>query len=79
MNKAKVVIKPLRTVWGWAHMHENKIDLHSNLTGYRYLLYLVHEFYHLQNPDWSETRVRKESSSIARFLWKQGFRWIDLK
>ena len=65
--------------WGIAWMEQNKISIDPSLKGYRYLLYLLHEHFHLKHPDWSETKVRKESSLTARFLWKMGFRWVELK
>ena len=63
--------------YGLAHIDENKLEIDERLTGYRYLLYLLHEHFHLKHPDWSETKVRKESSKTARFLWDLGFRWVD--
>lgn len=63
--------------WGLADSDKNTIEIDERLTGYRYLLYSLHEHYHLKHPDWSETKVRKESSKTARFLWDLGFRWVD--
>ena len=65
--------------YGIAWMNENKISIDSRITGYRYLLYMLHEHFHLKHPDWSETKVKKESSKTARFLWQMGFRWTELK
>ena len=65
--------------YGIAWMNENKISIDSRITGYRYMLYLLHEHFHLKHPDWSETKVKKESSKTARFLWQMGFRWTELK
>ena len=64
---------------GLAWDEKNKIEIDIRLTGYRYLLIALHEHFHLKHPDWSETRVRKESSLTAGFLWKMGFRWVELK
>lgn len=58
-------------VWGWAHLGDGVIEIDSRLKGYRKLLYLVHELLHIMHPDWSETKVRKESSIIARFIWRE--------
>jgi len=38
---------------------------------------LLHEFMHIRHPEWSETKVRKESSKMAILLWKQNFRKIE--
>ena len=64
---------------GLAWDDKNKIELDVRLSGYRYLLTALHEHFHLKHPDWSETRVNRESSKTARFLWKLGFRWVELK
>lgn len=63
--------------YGLAYTEDNLMVIDPRLTGYRYLLYLLHEHFHLKHPDWSETKVRKESSKTARFLWDIGFRWVD--
>lgn len=65
--------------WGLAHLDENKISIDPKLTGYRYLLILIHEHLHLCYPDWSETKVHKQASKTARFLWQMGFRYTELK
>ena len=75
----KVVHRKLgkEKAWGLADSNKNVIEIDERLSGYRYLLYLLHEHFHLKHPDWSETKVRKESSKTARFLWNNGFRWVD--
>lgn len=74
----KIVVRKLgkEKSWGLAHA-DNLIELDSSLRGYRYLLYLIHEYMHIRYPDWSETKVRKESSVFARLIWKQMFRRIE--
>jgi hypothetical protein len=81
MPKTKVVIRPLgkERAWGLAHIGENLIEIDPKIKGYRFLLYLLHEHFHLKHPDWSETKVVKESRKTARFLWDNGFRKTDLK
>lgn len=75
----KVVHRKLgkEQAWGQAHVDGNKIELDIRLKGYRYLLYAIHEHTHMLHPEWSETRVKKESSKIAMFLWERGFRKVD--
>lgn len=79
-NPHKVIHRKLgkERAYGLAHMTENTIELEETLVGYRYLLYALHEHFHLKHPDWSETKVRQESSKTARFLWNLGFRLVDL-
>ena len=64
---------------GIAHIGKNKMDIDERLSKYRYLLIMLHEHFHLRHPEWSETRVKKESSCTARFLWENNFRWVDIK
>ena len=75
----KVVHRKLgkEKAWGLADTEKNTIEIDERLTGYRHLLICLHEHFHLKHPDWSETKVRKESSKTARFLWNLGFRWVD--
>ena len=79
-NPHRVIHKKLgkEQAYGIAYTDQNKLEIDIRLTGYRYLLYLLHEHFHLKHPDWSETKVRKESSKKARFLWKMNFRYVDL-
>ena len=75
----KVTIRKLgkEKSWGLAHLGSNEIELDERLKGYRFLLYLLHEFMHIRHPEWSETMVRKESSKMATLLWQQNFRKIE--
>lgn len=75
----KVVHRKLgkERAYGIAYTEENKMEIDSRLKGYRYLLIALHEHFHLKHPDWSETKVRKESSKTAMFLWGLGFRKVD--
>lgn len=80
-NPHKVIHRKLgkERAYGLAHTDSNLIELEVTLTGYRYLLYALHEHFHLKHPEWSETKVRQESSKTARFLWQMGFRLVELR
>ena len=65
--------------YGIAYTEENTMEIDERLRGYRYMLYLLHEHFHLKHPDWSESKVIKESSKTARFMWQMGFRYVELK
>lgn len=79
-NPHRVIHRKLgkERAYGLAHTDSNLIELEVTLTGYRYLLYALHEHFHLKHPEWSETKVRQESSKTARFLWQMGFRLVEL-
>ena len=64
---------------GLAYKGQNKIEIDERLKTYRYLLTMLHEHFHIRHPEWTETKVLKESSFTARFLWENNFRWVDLK
>jgi hypothetical protein len=80
-KKTKVIYRPLgkERAHGLADITRNTIELDTRLEGYRHLLYILHEHFHIKHPDWSETKVRKESSKTARFLWDNDFRWVEIK
>lgn len=63
-------------VWGWAHS-DGVIELDERLKGYKYLLYLIHEYMHLRHPEWTEKKVRSESTKMARVIWKMKNRIIS--
>jgi hypothetical protein len=65
--------------YGIAYTEENTMEIDERLRGYRYMLYLLHEHFHLKHPDWSESKVIKESRKTARFMWQMGFRYVELK
>lgn len=62
-------------VYGLAHS-DGVIELDDRLKGYKYLLYLIHEYMHIRHPDWSERKVRSESTKMARVIWKMRDRII---
>ena len=64
--------------YGIAYTEENTMEIDIRLKGYRYMLYLLHEHFHLKHPDWSESKVVKESRKTARFMWQMGFRLTEL-
>lgn len=80
MKPTKVIIRKLgkERAHGIAHIGDNKIEIDHKISGYRFLLYMLHEHYHLKHNEWSETKVIMESRKTARFLWENGFRWVDL-
>jgi hypothetical protein len=80
-KETKVIHRKLgkEQAWGQATIESNKIEIDERLKSYRYMLILIHEKLHLEFPEFSETRIRKHASKIARFMWKNHFRWVDLK
>jgi hypothetical protein len=70
----KVIHKKLgrERAWGQADTDNKIIELDERLKGYRYLLYAIHEYLHIANPEWSETKVKRESSKMTKFLWGIG-------
>lgn len=55
---------------------DDRIELDKRLKPYQKLLYAIHEWLHIENPTWSETKVKKESSKIAKFLYHNGCKII---
>lgn len=63
---------------GLAFPGEKKIVLQDYLKGYNHFYTLIHEIMHLQNPKWPEMKVRGHSEEMAKLLWKQRYRRVDL-
>lgn len=38
----------------------------------------IHEFLHIRFPEWSETKVKKETRALKKFLWKLRYRKVNL-
>ena len=54
--------------WGLAWTTQNKISIDPSLSGYRYLLYLLHEHFHLKHPDWSEKNHLRLPDSCGKWV-----------
>lgn len=65
--------------WGEAFDELKLINLDPRLVGKKHLTILIHEVFHVQNPDWSENMVKKKSKELANILWEQKYRRIDDK
>ena len=63
--------------YGIADIDLNKILMDPRLVGKKKLEVLIHEILHLQNPEWSETRVIKMSRQITKILWNADYRQVD--
>jgi hypothetical protein len=80
-KETKVIHRKLgrERAWGLADSDKNTIEIDERLSGYKYMEIALHELYHCKHPDWSESKIVRESRATAKFLWKAGFRWVDLK
>jgi hypothetical protein len=72
----KVIYKRLRRYWGWAHIHQDKIELYNGLKGKQHLTIIIHEKLHLMFPDHDEKSIRRMSKDVAELLWRDGYRKI---
>jgi len=81
MAKITVIEKKLgrERAYGQAHQDDNIIEVDPRLEPKNHLYVMVHELEHLLHTDWSETKVIKESKAISNFLWKHGYRKVNLK
>lgn len=64
---------------GLAHIDKNLIEIDSRLRGKKQMRILIHEIFHIQNPDWSESKVDKHSTDLANLLWREHYRKTDNK
>ena len=54
------------------------IHIDTRLKGIEHLEILIHEILHIQNPRWSEMKIRGHSAEMAKLLWVQSYRRVDL-
>jgi hypothetical protein len=80
-KETQVIYRPLgkERAWGMAHIGDNKIEIDPRLEGKKFFYVMCHEKYHLQFPELSETQIIKLSKDMTKFLWDNGFRWVDNK
>jgi len=78
MKKIKVVVKKLgrEGAFGQADFDTGVIEVDPRQDSKEMLDTIVHETLHLLNRSWKESRIKKQTKSIARALWKSGYRRI---
>ena len=62
---------------GLAWKEDRVIAIDKRLKGINELETIIHELEHVQNPEWSETKVTKTAKEKAQILWDLGFRKVD--
>lgn len=77
----KVVYRKLgkEKAWGQALIEDNTIEIDPRLRARKKMQILIHEALHLLNPEWSESKVIEQSTKLAKLLWSQHYREVDLK
>jgi hypothetical protein len=74
MSRTKVVYKRLKRAWGYAYIHQDKIELYDKLKGRKHLEILIHEKLHLMFPDLDEKAIVRHSRELSSLLWNQDYR-----
>ncbi len=64
--------------YGQAHIGENTIEIDTRLNKRKHLEIMIHEALHILNPEFSETKILNQSKKLARVLWEQKYRKVDL-
>lgn len=77
----KVVYRKLgkEKAWGQALIEDNTIEIDPRLRARKKMQILIHEALHILNPEWSESKVIEQSTKLAKLLWSQHYREVDLK
>ena len=80
MHKIKIIYRKLgrEKAHGMASS-DGIVDLDERLKGKKHLEILIHEVLHLLYPRNSENTIVKNSVTLTRILWKEGYRRIDEK
>lgn len=62
---------------GLAWVEEKHIEVDTTLTGRKRLEIMIHELLHVLNPEWSESKVIKQSKRISSVLWRERYRRLE--
>lgn len=76
----KIVIRKLgrEKALGQAYTDKNLIEIDPRHKNAKSLFDTeIHEFLHIRNPDWSETKIKKETKALRDFLWKLNYRKVN--
>ena len=75
-KKIKINFKKLgrEKAFGQAVSSENLIEIDPRQKQKTLLNTLIHELLHIIEPDWSENKVRKTASVLARYIWEAKYR-----
>jgi hypothetical protein len=63
---------------GLAYCESGEIVIDERLRGKEHLEILLHEVVHILNPKWSEIKVIGHANEMAKILWDQKYRKVDL-
>lgn len=64
-------------VYGFAHHHNDVIEMDSRITGKKHMEILIHEAMHLLWPEAEEEEVEAKAIILTNTLWRQKYRRID--
>jgi hypothetical protein len=80
MDEIKISYKKLgkERAHGLAYKDEREIIIDPRLKGCDMLETLIHEIMHIQNPRWPEIKVQGHSKQMAKMLYQQGYRKVDI-
>lgn len=76
----KIVIRKLgrEKAMGQAHAEKNLIEIDPrHKTAKDRLDTEIHEFLHIRFPDWSESKVIKETRALRNFIWDLKYRKVN--
>jgi len=76
MKQPKVVEKKLgrQRAFGQAFTDDNLIEIDPRQNSKEYIGTLIHEWLHVEYPDWTEKVVSAKSNKLTNFLWKHRVR-----
>lgn len=78
MTRIPVYEMPLRDCYGHAWPSERVIAIDPDQSPKEYLDTLIHELYHVADPDASEEKVIKVANMLAENLWRHKFRRVHV-
>lgn len=78
MSHVKVTEKKLgrERALGQAFSETKEIEIDPRQNSKEYIDTLVHEWFHIEFPEWNERTVASKSKKLAKFLWKHNVRLL---
>jgi hypothetical protein len=54
------------------------IAIDNRVKGVDELDTIIHEVFHIQNPNWDEKMVKNKATELAKILWDLGYRKVEV-
>jgi hypothetical protein len=78
LKPIRVIYKKLKDMYGEADLGCNRVYIDRTIKGIKHLEILLHESLHILYPKAPEDEIVNSSIRLAKTLWSQGYRRVDI-